>query len=403
MARPELEVADLLRDYGDAFLEAYGSSTGPEHRRVLNALRLCRTAELGGHIDMCDACGHELISYNSCRNRHCPKCQSLAQGEWLEARHNELLPVPYFHLVFTIPHELSSLALQNKRAIYNILFRSASETLQKIAADSTHLGADIGFFGILHTWSQTLMHHPHIHFVVPGGGLSTDREQWVSSKNGFFLPVRVLAKLFRGIFLHYLLKAFDAGELEFYGSISHMGESKRFKALQKNLYRKKWVVYAKRPFGGPEQVLEYLGRYTHRVAISNHRLVKVEDGNVTFRYRDPDDVRKQKLMTLPAVEFIRRFLLHVLPDGFVKIRYFGILSNRSKKSMVELSRELLGAEDFVPPLPMDWKTRYEKVTGVSVDRCPKCSGGSMQCVRTLVPFRFLTTTIPSRISGIDSS
>jgi hypothetical protein len=356
---------------------------------------------LGGHVDACDECGHELISYNSCRNRHCPKCQSLAQGEWLEARYTELLPLPYFHLVFTLPHQLSALALQNKKTIYNILFSSASETLRKLAADPKHLGAEIGFFGILHTWSQTLIHHPHVHFVVPGGGLSADHQSWIPSKNSFFLPGKTLGKLFRGIFLDYLKKAFDANNLEFHGCITHLEKPENFKAFQKRLYRKKWVVYAKRPFGGPRQVVEYLGRYTHRVAISNHRLVKMEEANVTFRYRDPDDETKHKYMTLPAVEFIQRFLLHVLPDGFMKIRYFGILSNRNKKGTLELSRKLLGASEYHPPEPKDWKARYEEATGLSLDICPQCRKGRMQRIKTLLPSRLLTTSAP--LPGIDSS
>ncbi|MCK9567136.1 MAG: IS91 family transposase [Methanothrix sp.] len=400
MLRPSLEVADILREYGAAFSESCGGLANREMRRVMEALKSCRTSALGGHKDKCDNddCGHELISYNSCRNRHCPKCQALAKEKWLQARLAELLPVPYFHVVFTLPHELSALALQNRREVYGLLFRAASETLLKIAGDPNHLGAKIGFFGILHTWGQALVHHPHVHFVVPGGGISPDGERWISSRQEYLLPVPVLSKLFQGIFLYYLKKAFDGRRLEFHGQIEYLAEQKGFRQLLKALYRKKkWVVYTKEPFGGPQQVLEYVGRYTHRVALSNHRLVKMEVGTVTFRYKDYHDGSKVKEMTLDAGEFIRRFLLHVLPDKFVKLRYFGLMSNRKRKGMLERCRELLGASDYIPPELKDWRTQNEESNAVSVDSCPKCGKGKMRCVEKLEPLWILKSSCLSRL------
>jgi hypothetical protein len=329
------------------------------------------------------------VSYNSCRNRHCPKCQSLAKAKWLEARQEELLPVTYYHVVFTLPDSLAQLALQNARVIYNLLFRAVSETLLRIAADPKHLGARIGFFAVLHTWGQTLMLHPHLHCVVPAGGLSLDGLRWIACRPRFFLPVRVLSSLFRGLFLHYLNRAYQQGKLQFDGDLESLAQPHAFTRLLNKTRKKKWVVYAKKPFGGPQQVLDYLGRYTHRVAISNHRLLRLEDGRVTFSWRDYRDSAASKLMTLDAVEFIRRFLLHVLPEGFQKIRYFGFMANRHRAQGLSLCRRLIPDAPVPVPLPAaqikDWKDRYHQLTGVDLSLCPACKRGRLLRVEILLP------------------
>jgi hypothetical protein len=382
MGRSGLEVADIFRQHGPAYREAHASSMSSEQRRAMRAIEVCRTAALGGHVDQCDRCGYRTITYNSCRDRHCPKCQSLARAKWLENHRAQLLAVAYFHVVFTVPNMVASIALQNRRVVYNILFRAVSETLRRIAADPKHLGAKIGFLAVLHTWGQNLHAHPHIHCVIPGGGLSPDDRRWIHSRNGFFLPVRVLSRLFRGLFLSHLQQAFDAGRIEFRGTLAHLSSPEAFKRFLKRCRKTEWVVYSKPPFGGPAQVLEYLGRYTHRVAISNDRLLSLENGNVTFRYKDYKDGNLQKTMTLEAEEFIRRFLLHVLPSGFVRIRHYGFLANRGRAVNLALCRTLLGVADSSPQppqpeLPHDWKTRYEMLTGKSIDLCPACRQGSM--------------------------
>src|SRR5229473_1439263 len=325
MIRPPLEVADIVRIYGTAFVKQHARWLTALHLKVLRAIVACRTAVLGGHVEQCDSCGQRAISYNSCLNRHCPKCQAAARQTWLAERSAELLPVPYYHVVFTLPHLLAPLALQNKALVYGILFRAAAETLRAIAADPKHLGAEIGFFAVLHTWGQTLLHHPHLHCVVAGGGISPDGTRWISCRPRFFLPVPVLSCLFRRLFLGCLQKAFDAGELQFFSSLEPLRQRRAFLRYLAPLRRAKWVVYAKPPFAGPEQVLEYVGRYTHRVAISNNRLLNIEDGTVRFRWKDYRDHNPQKVMTVSADEFIRRFLLHVLPEGFHRIRYYGFL------------------------------------------------------------------------------
>jgi hypothetical protein len=327
MDRPALELADIFRLHGPAYRERYAGRINSEQKQAMHAIEVCRTAILGGHVDQCDHCGHCRISYNSCGNRHCPKCQSLAKAQWLEKHQAQLLPVPYFHVVFTLPDGIASIARQNKKIVYNTLFRAASETLRRIAADPKHLGAKIGFLAVLHTWGQNLLFHPHLHCVVPGGGLSPDRQRWIAYRKRFFLPVRVLSPLFRGLFLHYLREAFSTGKLQFNRSLLELNNAEKFDALLKRCRKLEWVVYSKPLFGGPDQVLDYLGRYTHRVAISNHRLVSLVDGKVTFRWRDYKEDNKQKRMTLDALEFIRRFLLHVLPHGFVRIRHYGLLAN----------------------------------------------------------------------------
>ncbi|MGA8311047.1 MAG: IS91 family transposase, partial [Terriglobales bacterium] len=342
MERPKLEVADVFRRYGSAYRQQHAGSLSRGQRRVMSAIELCRTAALGGHLEQCDSCGHQRPAYHSCRNRHCPKCQSLARAKWLQDRQAELLPVEYFHVVFTVPEEIAALAYQNKKVIYSILFRATAETLRTIAADPKHLGAEIGFLAILHSWGQNLLFHPHLHCVVPGGGIAPDGKHWIACRPRFFLPVRVLSARFRRLFLEHLQAAFDTGQLQFFSSLEHLRDPKAFLQYLAPLRKKKWVVYAKPPFGGPQQVLNYLGRYTHRVAISNNRLLSIDDGKVAFRWKDYRHHDQQKTMTLDAEEFIRRFLLHVLPDGFQRIRHYGFLGHRYRQAKLALCRQLLG-------------------------------------------------------------
>lgn len=380
--RPPLEVADIFRQYGYDFRLTHPLL--PEQRRVMRAIERCRTASLGGHVEQCDACGHQRIAYNSCRNRHCPKCQSLAKARWLQARLADLLPVEYFHVVFTLPEQLAAVALQNKRVVYNLLFSAASETLRTIAADPRHLAADIGFLAVLHTWDQTLRHHPHLHCVVPGGGLSVEGEGWRSCRSGFFLPVNVLARLFRRLFLEGLEHAYEKSKLSFHGACAFLAKPTAFNRLLKSVRAREWWVYAKPPFGGPAQVLAYLGRYTHRVAISNHRLLSLKHGQVTFSWRDNRHGQMRSTMTLSAEEFMRRFLLHVLPRGFQRIRQFGLLANRRRGELARC-RQLLGAADqTVESRSQDYKSLYQTVTGISLQQCPACRAGTMKfCSRLL--------------------
>jgi Putative transposase/Transposase zinc-binding domain len=382
MDRPRLEVADVLRRYGEAYREQHAASLSTAQRHVMSAIELCRTSALGSHREHCDQCPYERTCYDSCRNRHCPKCQSLARAQWIEDRESELLDTQYFHVVFTLPEEIAAIAYQNKKVVYDILFRATSETLRTIAADPKHLGAEIGFFAVLHSWGQNLMFHPHLHCVVPGGGLSPDGDRWVSCRPGFFLPVRVLSRLFRRLFLELLQQAFDAGHLHFFTSLLQLHNPAAFAAYLDPLRDAEWVVYAKAPFAGPQQVLDYVGRYTHRVAISNNRLLDIEDGQVQFRYKDYRDGSQQKVMTLSPDEFIRRFLLHVLPDGFQRIRYYGFLSNRHREEKLERCRQLLGLESAhsatpATEPPKDYRDRYEELTGVSLRLCPVCRRGQM--------------------------
>jgi hypothetical protein len=342
MERPKLEVADILRRYGSQYRRQHAESLSHAQRRVMGAIERCRTVALGGHLERCDSCGHIRPAYNSCRNRHCPKCQSLARARWLEDRQAELLPVGYFHLVFTLPQEIAAIAYQNKDVVYDILFRATAETLRTIAADPQHLGAEIGFLAVLHTWGQNLLYHPHLHCVVPGGGIAPDGSRWVPCRPGFFLPVRVLSRLFRRLFLTYLEIAFDSGKLRFFSSLQHLGLPEAFAQYLDSLRHVEWVVFAKRPFGGPQQVLAYLGRYTHRVAISNNRLLSIDQGTVKFRWKDYRHNDKHKTMTLDADEFIRRFLLHVLPHGFQRIRHYGFLAHHYRHAKLALCRKLLG-------------------------------------------------------------
>src|SRR5208337_2206169 len=351
MSRPPLEMADLVRSAGPTFVERSCQWMTWQHQKVLLAIARCRTATLGGHRDQCSHCGHSVISYNSCRNRHCPKCQGNARHRWLQARQRELLPTPYVHVVFTLPRELAPLALQNKKLIYDLLFRTSATTLLEVARDPRHLGAEIGFFSVLHTWDQRLQHHPHIHCVVASGGLSPDHTHWIHTRHSFFLPIKVLSRVFRGKFVAALRRACSTGELRFYGDLERLAQPKIFSAWLRQLFRHDWVVYCKPPFGGPEHVLRYLDRYTHRVAISNHRLVSLEGRQVTFRWRDSAHGNQQRLMTLAVEEFLRRFLLHVLPPGFVRIRHFGFLAHRRRAALLPLCFQFLGRPADLPPVP----------------------------------------------------
>jgi hypothetical protein len=347
-------------------MDRYRESLTWPQVKVLNAIERCRTAALGGHRDQCDRCGHQAISYNSCRNRHCPKCQTNARDKWLAARQKELLPVGYYHLVFSVPHTLVPLMWQNQKLLFKLLFEASAETLLEVAADPKHLGAKIGFLSVLHTWGQTLQLHPHVHCVVPGGGLSPDRQPWIRAPNHFFLPVKVLSRVFRGKFVAGLRRAFRRRKLVFFGACRPLAQEKAFSAFLRTLFREDWVVYAKKPFGGPEHVLHYLARYTHRVAISNHRLVEVTDANVTFRWKDYARHNKRRTMTLTHEEFLRRFLKHVLPRGFPRIRYFGFLANRRRGALLPLCRTLLAVE----PLPAPATTAATPILWL----CPCCQG-----------------------------
>ena len=377
--RPEM--ADVFRTYEKDFFAKWGHVLNPQQRKAFAAIRDCRTAALGGHVEFveqCDTCGHLVNAYNSCRDRHCPKCQASARARWMTARQAELLPVPYFHVVFTLPQQIGGLALQNAREIYSILFRAASETLLTIAADPKRLGAAAGFLAVLHTWGQNLHLHPHLHCVVPGGGISSDGTRWVGCrKKSFFLPVQVLGCRFRNVFLTYLKEAYREGKLRFHGEMAGLAKPAAFEAMCRKAEKIKWVVHAKPPFGGPEMVLKYLARYTHRVAISNSRILSVADGKVTFLWKDYADGNKTKAMTLAAVEFIRRFLLHILPAGFVRIRQFGFLANRARREKLALCRALLGAQP-APPGTTVADLRDRKADDKP---CSVCKAGHMILIR----------------------
>lgn len=370
MTRPPFEVADIIRAYGDRFIETHTAWLTALHRRVLRALARCRTAALGGHLDQCAACAHRAISYNSCRNRHCPKCLTRARDAWLAERQRELLPVGYAHVVFTLPHTLSWLALQNKRVVYDLLFRASAATLLEVARTPRHLGASIGFLSVLHTWGQTLLHHPHVHCVVPAGGLSPDETQWIHTRPTFFLPVKVMSRVFRGKFVAGLTDAYHAGALSFPGDLQRLAEASAFRAFLRTLYHQDWVVYAKPPFGGPVHVLHYLARYTHRVAISNHRIVTVADGQVTFRWKDYRHGSQVRLMALSADEFLRRFCLHVLPKGFVRIRFYGFLAPRRRTEDLPRCRRVLDA----CPRQALAAPSCDATPPASPPPCPQCGG-----------------------------
>lgn len=382
-----LEVAHIFHRYGPDYRNAHPL---PANRlRAMRAVEACRTADLGGHVDECGHCGAKLISYNSCRNRHCPKCQFLKKERWIEDRGKDLLPIPYYHVVFTVPDLVNPLILRNQEALYGILFKAVSETLTQLSADRKRLGAEIGFISILHTWGQNLMDHPHIHTVVTGGGLSKGGRNWKSCNNGFFLPVKVMSKLFQGKFIAYLKRLRMQGELVYPGAVAHLEQPAAFDSMIAALYRKKWVVYCKPPFDGTKGVLEYLGRYTHRIAISNHRLVQMEDGRVSFQWRDYADSNKRKIMTVDAFEFIRRFLLHVLPDRFVKIRHYGLLGNRCRKNKLDRCRELLACPDqnTAERKAETWQETLLRLCGIDVGKCPACGERALRTVEIMKPAR----------------
>jgi hypothetical protein len=370
-----LEAADVFRQHEQEFLRQWGHTLNAQQRRAFRDICACRTTALGAHVEICDECAHQAIAYNSCRNRNCPKCQSTARDKWLAARTAELLPVPYCHVVFTLPQEITMLALQNQHLIYGILFRAVSEALLTIAADPRRLGARIGFLAVLHTWNQQMLFHPHLHCVVPSGGFSPDGSHWITSRARFFLPVKVLGKLFRGKFLAFLASAFRKKKLQCVGALAHLAMPSAFDRFLRQLRSKNWVVYAKRPFSGPQYVIQYLARYTHRVAISNGRLIDMKDGYVKFRWRDSAHGNQQKLMTLDAIEFIRRFLLHILPAGFVKIRHFGFLANRNRRADLALCRTFLPAQS-----DQSTDSLTEKQRKAVQRKCPICQTGTLRIV-----------------------
>jgi hypothetical protein len=377
-----LEVADIFRRHGEGYRQSHDAHLGRVERRVMSAVEMCRTARLGGHVQQCEDCEAVRIAYNSCRNRHCPKCQGQASRDWLADRQADLLPVGYFHVVFTVPQAIAAIAFQNKQTVYAILFRAVAETLRKLATDSRHLGAEIGFIAVLHSWGQNLHYHPHVHCIVPGGGLSFDQTRWVICRRNFFLPVRVLSRLFRRLFLDELKQAYDTGRLQFFGDAADLTEPAAFRRMAKEARRVNWVVYAKPPFAGPQQVLAYLGRYTHRIAISNSRLVSLDDDQVTFRWKDYRTGGRQKLMTLDAHEFIRRFLLHTVPDGFHRIRHFGLLANGHRQQKLEACRNLLNVPQ--PEEPVEDLDTVEAPP--FAHRCP-CCGGRMSIFGIWKPHR----------------
>jgi hypothetical protein len=382
MSRPKLEVADIFRRYGEAWREQSRAPLSTGQRRVMTAIEMCRTAALGGHVERCDDCSHTRIAYNSCRNRHCPKCQWRAAEAWLSAREAELLPVPYFHVVFTLPAAIGAIAYQNKAKIYGLLFTAAANAMATIAADPKHLGASIGVTAVLHTWGSNLDHHPHLHCIVPGGGISRDSGRWLSSRRNFFLSVRVLSRLFRRLFMEGLVQLHAAGELQFFNDLAPLADANVFEAHLAPMRRTDWVVYAKRPFAGPEQVLAYLARYTHRVAIANSRLVSIDDGTVAFRWKNycEQGGRQNKVMRLDAGEFMRRFLLHVLPDGFHRIRHYGLFANSHRAEKIALCRTLLGVKDQTTSGKADERTTSASDTD-EAPPCP-CCGGRMRIIET---------------------
>ncbi len=379
-----LEIADIFRRHGEAYRRAHDGHLNRIEQRVMSAIELCRTAALGGHTEVCSDCGLIRCAYNSCRNRHCPKCQGHARAAWLAARQADLLPVPYFHVVFTLPASVAEIAFQNKEVVYTILFKAAAETLRTIAADAKHLGAEIGLLAVLHTWGQNLHHHPHVHCVVPGGGPSLDGARWVGCRPGFFLPIRVLSRLFRRLFLEALQGAFEAGELSFFGDLTGLAEPDAFAAKLRALRKIEWVVYAKPPFGGPAQVLAYLSRYTHRVAIANSRITEITERSVSFRWKDYRHHGKTKVMTLDADEFIRRFLQHTLPDGFHRIRHYGFLANGQRAAKIALCRKLLAVPSPEPQTTADAEAIGSPGAPPS-DTCPCCGGTMITLVVTSGP------------------
>jgi hypothetical protein len=378
------EVADVFRAFGQAYRDVH--RLPKRHLRAMRAIEVCRTAELGGHVDECDQCGGIRISYNSCRNRHCPKCQSLDKERWLEARKREVLPVRYFHVVFTVPKKLRPVALRNQRVFYNLLFQAVSGTLKELCRDRKHLGAEIGFIAVLHTWTRTLLDHPHIHCIVPAGGLALDGKRWMKGRKKFFIPFKVLSRKFRGKLLDYLKKAYESGSLELVGKIEPLRDREQWRRLVDALYRQEWVVYTKASMNAPEDVIEYLGRYTHRVALTNDRIVRWDGETATIRYRDSRDSNKVRFLNLESFEFIRRFLLHVLPEGFMKIRYYGILSNRNRGTkLVRVMEFLLMRGSFDAGRKERWEELLLRLTGLDPRICPHCGKGRMVFKEILYP------------------
>jgi hypothetical protein len=398
MTGHRLEVADVFHAHQNQFLQRWGHVLSDQQRKALRDIGRCRTAALGTHLERCDRCDYETVAYDSCRNRHCPKCQSSARDRWLMKQASSLLPVPYAHVVFTVPEQLAPLALRNQRLFYNLLFRAASETLLEIAADPRRLGARVGVLAVLHTWSQNLGHHPHLHCLIPAGGLALDRSRWVRSRHNFFLPVRVLSRMFRGKLLAFLKQSYRHNELGFSGMLATLSQPRAFHSLLSTLRNKEWVVYSKPPFGGPEHVLKYLARYTHRVAISNGRLLSLESGQVRFRWRDSRHNNRSSVRTLDAVEFIRRFLLHALPAGFVKIRHFGLLANRNRRQALALCRIHLHATN------PDISTLLTEPQKSALNRsCPQCKNGTLHVVARQLPDGTANSRAPLACAHFDSS
>jgi hypothetical protein len=397
MSRPQLELADIFRRHGEAWLAANAGHVNLAQRRVMTAIEICRTAALGGHVERCQDCPHTRIAYNSCRNRHCPKCQWNTARRWLAMREAELLPVPYFHFVFALPAPISVMGYQNKAKIYGLLFKAAADTLTTIAADRKHLGADIGIIAVLHTWGQNLQHHPHVHCVVPGGGISRDSTRWVGSRPGFFLPVRVLSRLFRRLFLEGLSAAFQVGELQFFGELARLNDAKAFAGALAPLRTAKWVVYAKKTFAGPERLLAYLARYTHRVAITNSRLLSLDQTHITFRWKAyrQGGRHRSKAMRLKIPEFMRRFLLHVLPSGFHRIRHYGLLANGHRADRLAFCRSLL-TESSTSVDRAQTKDNSPIHINRRIPPCP-CCGGYMMVVETL----YGTLSQPFHVGKLD--
>lgn len=391
MTRPRLEVAEVIRSCRDAFLKQYGACLTSEQRRALDDLTACRTAALGGHVLECPGCGHQELSYHSCGNRHCPKCQATAAARWLEAQAADLLETPYFHVVFTLPSALGPMARSNPRTVYGLLMRAAAQTLLEVAANPKHLGAEVGVLAVLHTWGQSLALHPHVHCVVTGGGLAADESRWIAGRDDYFLPVPILRRVFRGKFLAGLRAAFKRGKLRFPGDLAPLERSDRFNALLSEVVRTEWVVYAQAPFGGgAEIVLKYLARYTHKAAISNHRLVDLADGRVSFQWKDYAHGGRQGIMTLDSVEFVRRFLMHVLPSGFVRVRHYGLLANRHRQEKLARCRELLRKavtpQAETAPTDVDPVTSTVPETTVTPTRvCPRCGSGRMIVIAEIPP------------------
>ena len=400
LTKPRHEVADIFRKYGQTYRNSH--SLPLSHLKVMRSIETCRTDELGGHLERCCQCGHQRNAYNSCRNRHCPKCQALTKAKWLEDRKAELLPVNYFHNIFTIPHELNPIIRCNQKIIYDILFRSVAETLHEFASDTKHgLGGKLGFIAILHTWDQKLLDHTHLHCLIPAGVLSPDN-RWINSRANFLFPVKALSRVFRGKFMEALKSAFSNNLLVFPEHIAKLNVG--FSGLTRQLWKKDWVVYSKAPFHGPGKVLDYLGRYTHRVAISNHRIIDVKNNEVTFKYRDRSNGDINKEMTINAQEFIRRFLLHVLPNGYKKIRHFGFLASRCKKQNLAKCRQIMGVPQELPdPLPETLRDKMLRLTNIDITICPKCKNGQMQKVKKLIAVWELHFKVKDTPEILDSS